>query len=270
MYTVEINMKTNEILGPLVSVITPVYNAEAFIGETLDSIINQTHSNFEILCVDDLSTDKSKEIIEEYMKRDSRVKYFRLKEKGGASVARNLGLAEAKGEFIAFLDADDTWYPNKLTSQIEFMNLNSYDFTYTDYDYLLEDGKISETYIVGPKKLTYKNILKGNCIGCLTVMYRKSAIGLIQIPRIDKRNDYALWLKALSNTNAGYRLPKILSSYRYVPGSLSNQGSKLSLLKYHFQLFTIVEDFGVMKSSIYTIFNVFTYFKNNRKLVRFK
>lgn len=240
----------------LVSIVTPVYNSESFISKTIESVLNQTYQNFEMICVDDHSVDRSAEIIKQYSDKDQRIRYLLLPEKGGASLARNLAIKEAKGNFIAFLDADDLWYSTKLEKQVRFMIDNSYDFTYTYYDFMDEAGNISDSFKFSPASLDYKNLLRSNPIGCLTVMYNADKIKNIQIPRIDKRNDYALWLKILRGTT-GYCLDEILSSYRIVSNSLSRNSSKFKLVKYHYKLFYEFEDMGMFKAMYYTAMNVF-------------
>lgn len=245
--------------SPMVSIITPVYNSESFITETIKSIQAQTFDDFEILCIDDQSTDRSAEIIQDFKVFDDRIKYYSLPEKGGASIARNLGIREAKGMYIAFLDADDTWYPEKLEKQIKFMVNNDFDFTYTDYDIIRNKSDISNNIRVSPDSISYKELLIQNPIGCLTVMYNSSKIGLIQIPRIDKRNDYALWLQVLKKVDNGFRIPEVLSSYRISDNSLSNSGAKFKLFMYHYKLFNEVEDFGRLKSVFLSFRNALYY-----------
>lgn len=246
-------MNTNNIK---ISIITPVYNSEKFIGATIESVLAQTHSNFEMLCVDDISSDNSEKIIKEYALQDTRIRYIRLNEKGGASIARNAALENAKGDYVAFLDADDTWYPNKLESQLNFMLENSFSFTYTKFDHVNELNEQINIRRKTKSKVSYSSLLYRNNIGCLTVMYNRNKVGLLSIPRIDKRNDYALWLQALKKLDYAYELPEILSSYRVVSGSLSNSGSKISLAKYHYILFKDIEGFNIFKSTYYSFCNI--------------
>lgn len=126
----------------LVSIITPSYNSAKFIGKTIDSVISQTYKNWEMIIIDDCSTDSSAEFIKTYEEKDSRIKLVQLKENSGAAVARNIGIQLAQGRFIAFLDSDDSWLPEKLERQIDFMLFNDYSFTYTSYLKVDEGGKV--------------------------------------------------------------------------------------------------------------------------------
>ena len=248
----------------LVTIVTPVFNSSKFLHETIDSVLNQTHSNFEMICVDDISTDSSVQIINEYSSIDSRIKLIQLHTKGGASIARNSAIKQASGKYIAFLDADDIWHPEKLEKQIKFMKENLYSFTYTNFS-MIDDKSNILGYAQSEEIVNYKSLLKRNSIGCLTVMYNKEDVGLVQIERIDKRNDYALWLNILKKVSYGYCLTETLSSYRISENSLSNKSHKLNLLKYHFYLFNRVEGFGVIKSLYYTVINGWNYLNKTRR-----
>lgn len=249
----------------LVSIIVPMYNAEKYIKETLDSILAQDYQNFEVLCVDDLSDDNTKEIVFKYVNKDSRFKYYSLKEKGGASTARNLAIKKASGKYIAFLDADDVWRKDKLTRQIKFMKENNYSFTYTYFGFIDETSSIKTEYRTSPQRITYSSLLFGNTIGCLTVIYDAETVGLVQIPRIDKRNDYALWLSILKKGVNGYLFPEILSYYRVTNMSLSKKDGKLDLIKYHLFLHRNIEGHGWIKAWFYTISNMLNTFVINLK-----
>lgn len=237
----------------LVTVITPMYNSEKTIGKTIDSILNQSYKNIELLIIDDLSTDKSVDLVKKYIEKDVRVRLLKLEVKGGASMARNLGIKNANGDFIAFLDSDDTWYTEKLEKQIKFMQDNDFAFTYTNYD-VIKDGEYSHTSKI-VDKYTYKELLKVNRIGCLTVVYDRRKIKNLEIPKLDKRNDYALWLKALRSGHDAYLLDETLSTYYESDKSLSRSSGKLNLLKYHYQLFTKVLGYGSFISLILTCRN---------------
>ncbi len=252
----------------LVSIIVPMYNADKFIKETLDSILNQTYSNFEVLCVDDISTDSGPEIVQSYTEKDSRINFYQLDKKGGASEARNLALREAKGRYIAFLDADDTWEPKKLEKQLSYMKENNYSFTYTYFGLVDEYSNIMDQYRISPKKITYKSLLYGNTIGCLTVVYDAKEIGLIQIPRIDKRNDFALWLEILKKGHKGNLLPEVLSYYRTSEQSLSKKDGKLNLIKYHIDLHRRLQGFSYLKALYYTSFNIKNTFTISKKYTK--
>ncbi|MCH1968436.1 glycosyltransferase family 2 protein [Romboutsia hominis] len=145
---------------PLVSIITPVYNAERFLGDTIKSIQNQTYKNWELVLVDDCSKDKSSDMIKEFQANDDRIRYIKLEKNSGASVSRNTGIKNAKGRFIAFVDSDDIWQPEKLKIQIEYMLENKLGFTFTSYRYMKEDGRLTKKVAKAPKKINYKGLLK--------------------------------------------------------------------------------------------------------------
>lgn len=239
----------------LVSIIMPCYNSGKYIGESIKSVQAQTYTNWELLIVDDLSNDDTIDVIRNYQKKDARIKVFMLKQKGGASIARNLAIQNANGRYIAFLDSDDLWDREKLSKQIKFMKKNKYAFTYTNYKIMTNNNVIK--YTKSPSIVSYESMLKRNWIGCLTVIYDKKKCGLVQIPKIDKRNDYALWLKILQKIKYGYLLDEYLAVYRVNNGI--SQGSKFKLVKYHYYLFKRVMGFTKIKSLYYTLYNIFNY-----------
>ena len=248
----------------LVSIITPVYNSQAYLHDTIQCVLNQTYENWELLMVDDISSDRSVEIMAEYAAKDPRISYEVLSSKGGASIARNTALAKAKGRYIAFLDADDLWKPDKLAKQVKFMQEHDYAFTFHPYRYIDTQGKETGMKRLAPNKITYWTMLRGCEIGCLSVMYDVEKVGLVQIPRIDKRNDDAMWITALKTCKEGYALQEELAYYRVGGASLSS-GSKMKLLKYHYRLYRDVAKFGVIRSLFFTGCNILTYFYVKKK-----
>ena len=260
------------ILKPLVSIVTPVYNGEKTIGKTIESVLNQTFNDFEMIIVDDVSTDNTKKVVDKYIKNDKRIKYYVLPEKGGASAARNLAIDKAKGRYIAFLDGDDLWYPAKLEKQIKFMQDNDYSFTYTDYEYIDGNDKKLNLMRKCPNKITYHRMLFGDSIGCLTVIYDSQKVGKVVIPELKKRNDYALWCIVLKKIRYGYKYDEVLALYRKGSEyeSLSS-GSKFKLLKYHYKVHHEINKLNCVKSLFYTMTNGFNYLYNriirDRKVV---
>ena len=218
----------------LISIVTPVHNSENFLRECLDSVASQTYNNWEHILVNDCSTDSSAAIISSYMKQDPRIKYISLTENSGAGIARNKAIAYAKGNYIAFLDSDDMWYPQKLKRQLAFMRENNYYFSFTSYDKVDEDGHKFGHEVGVKKQITYKKALYKNPIGCLTVMYSIDFFGKQYMPAIRKRQDYALWLRLLKKSNA-YGLQECLSIYRVRDNSISS--NKLGLLKYEWKIY---------------------------------
>lgn len=246
---------------PLVSIITPTYNCSNYIKDTIESVLNQTYQNWEMIVVDDLSRDDTLDIVRIYAKQDARIRVFSLKEKGGASIARNFAINKANGMYIAFLDGDDLWLPEKLEKQICFMNKYNYVFTYTNY-YIMQSKFVDNKKRLlpiqkCPQKVAYKEMLKRNYIGCLTVMFDAEKVGKINIPRLDKRNDYALWLKILQKGFEAHLLDESLAIYRNHQGL--SHGSKFKLLKYHYQVFKKVLGYHRIKALFFTARNLFYY-----------
>lgn len=237
-----------------VSVITPVYNAEEFLKETIDSVLNQTYTSFEYLLIDDCSTDSSAEIIKKNSKRDSRVKYIKLAENSGAAVARNTGLEKANGRFIAFIDSDDKWYPGKLEKQLSFMINDRKAFTYTKYERISEDeGEVFGTPDF-PKRLDYTGLLKNTAIACSTVVIDRQVIGDFRMPLVRKGQDTATWLEILREHDYAYLVDEVLNQYRAREGSLSS--NKLDALKRTWNTYRNIEKLPLHKAIYYFTFYV--------------
>lgn len=231
----------------LISIITPLYNSEEFLKETIDCIINQTYENWELLMVDDCSTDNSAKIAKEYEAKDKRIKYFKLKENSGAAVARNTALEKSKGRFIAYLDADDTWKPEKLEKQIKFMLENKCGFSCTDYEKIDENGK-SLKVIKIPEKVNYNLYLRNTIIQTVGVMVDTKITGkdVLVMPNIRRRQDAATWCQILKAGHDCYEVPEVLSNYRVVKGSLSS--NKFKAIKGTWTLYRDIEKLPLWKS----------------------
>ena len=236
----------------LVSIIMPSYNTGRFIAETINSVLAQTYSNWELIIVDDCSTDNTDEVVATFC--DDRIRYIKNEKNSGAAVSRNRALREAKGKWIAFLDSDDLWLPEKLEKQIAFMTEKGYSFSYTRYSEIDEESKPLGVTVSGPKKITKNGMYRYCWMGCLTVMYDVEAVGLIQIADIRKNNDYAMWLKACKKADC-YLLDEDLARYRKRSGSISNHGY-LKLIKWHYRLFREAEERNLVVSCILTSRNV--------------
>ena len=234
----------------LVSIITPVYNSEKYLADNISSVLAQTYKNWELILVDDCSSDTSEVICESFEKNDTRIKYHRLDINSGAGIARNKAIEMANGNFIAFLDSDDTWYPEKLEKQLNFMKENDYHFTFTDYNMVDEAGNTLNKLVKCKPIVNYNKALFKNPIGCLTVIYSVDFFGKQYMPSIRKRQDFALWLNLLKRTN-GYGLNECLSSYRFGNNSIS--ANKLDLLKYEWKIYRDVEGLSLFKSIFYTV-----------------
>jgi len=216
----------------LVSIIMPSYNTARYISDSIKSVQAQTHTNWELLIVDDCSTDDSVAVIRSFA--DPRIILLQNEKNSGAAISRNYALREARGKWIAFLDSDDTWSPEKLEKQIGFMKDNGYAFTFTDYRICL-DGQWLPYICTGPVVVNKRRMYDYCYFSTITVMYDRERIGLIQIADLRKNNDYAMWLQAIEKSNA-YRLPECLSVYNKHDGSISS-GSKVKLIKWHYLLF---------------------------------
>lgn len=238
----------------LVSVIMPNYNGERFLADAIQSVLDQTYSNFELLVIDDGSKDRSVEIIEAFAARDKRVRLLKTtfpKVAPGPGAARNTGIQEARGRYIAFLDSDDTWLTEKLSEQIEFMQAHGHPFSYTWYDVIAEDGTKVGTRTPNAPSLTYNLLLRDCVIGCLTAVYDAELLGKQYIDlRPDERfGDGTLWLKILKQTPRAFCLPKILARYRLVAGSIS--ANKLAAAKNYWLLLLRGERLGLARSIYY-------------------
>ena len=238
----------------LVSIITPNYNCEKFIVETIESVINQTYKKWEMIIVDDCSTDNSITIARNYEKKDDRIKVIKNERNMGAALSRNKAIEIAKGEYIAFLDSDDVWLENKLETQIKFMKDNNSDFSYTNYLLITEDGKSlrKETRVI--EKLNYEKYLFHCFTGCLTVCYNQKEIGKIFGPNIKNNNDYGLFLEIIKKANNAMGIRDLLAKYRIRINSLSR--FKLHKLKPYVILMRKYNNLSILKTFFYLITNI--------------
>lgn len=243
-------------MGPLVSIITPVYNSEKYIGETIKSVLLQTYTKWEMLIVDDGSTDNTEKVIQGF--NDSRITYYKLEENSGAAIARNYALEKAKGRFIAFLDADDMWKNNKLEKQLFFMQNNNIGFSFTGYEIIREK---SNKVVSVPLKLNYNQFMKNTVIGTLTVMLDKSIIGEVRLVNVKKDHDSMTWAKLLREGNIAYGLNESLANYRKVAGSISND--KFKAAKTHWNNCRKLEKLPIYKCLYYFIFYCLNAFKKH-------
>lgn len=244
---------------PLVSIITPVYNAERFLSETIKSVQEQTYKNWELLLVDDCSKDNSAKIIKEFKKNDDRIKHIKLEKNSGASISRNIGIKNAKGRFIAFVDSDDLWEPEKLEIQINYMLEKKLGFTFTSYRYMKENGVKTNKVAKAPLKINYNGLLKNTIIGCSTVVIDKDIIGEFEMPLVKRGQDTATWLKILRNEKYGYGIQKDLVNYRLVGDSLSS--NKIKALKRTWNTYRNVEKLNIFKCSYVFCFYIYNAIK---------
>lgn len=238
----------------LVSIITPAYNAAAYIAETIESVLVQTHTNWEMLIVNDCSKDNTAEIVQSYAAKDKRIKLINLKQNSGAAAARNTAIKNTKGRYIAFLDSDDLWKKEKLQKQIEFMQQNGYAFTCTSYEHFKETKENIQHQVQIPKSLNYNQALKGNQIGCLTVMLDRKQIQNIHFTT-QKHEDYILWLNILKHGITAYGIQESLALYR-TGNSKSISGNKMQSALWTWKVYRESQRLSVVKSMYYMWFYV--------------
>lgn len=232
----------------LVSIIMPCYNSEKFIAQTIRSVQSQTHTHWELLIVDDCSTDATKQIVTDFIEEDPRVTFHQLRKNSGAGVARNQAVEMAAGKYIAFLDADDLWMPQKLEKQLAFMQTNDLPFTFSFYDCIDEDGNPLAKRIEAPKTIRYFQLFFCNFVGNLTGIYDVDYFGKIPISGIRKRQDWMVWLTVLRKIRKAKPVPESLAYYRVRRDSIS--ASKFSLLQHNFAVYRLFHKFGVFTSLV--------------------
>lgn len=247
---------------PLVSVITPTYNAAKFIRNTIDSVKQQTYPHWELLLIDDCSTDETVQIIQEELK-DSRIHLITLTHNGGAAVARNTGITAAKGRYIAFLDSDDLWLPQKLEKQVQFMQEKDIAFSFSRYGIIREDGTDTQFVVKIPSQIDYRGLLKNTIIGCLTVMLDTEKLGLVQMPNIRTRQDTAMWLQILKRGYVAYGMQEELSKYRKVGGSISS--NKWKAAQKTWKLYREIERLSLVRAGWCFLHYAWNAFKKNAK-----
>lgn len=244
-------MKDNNIATDfgLVSIIMPNYNCAKYLPETISSVLNQTYQNWELIFVDDCSTDNSLEIIRSF--NDDRIRIFVNEKNSGAALSRNKALREAKGRWISFLDSDDLWSEDKLSIQLAFMKENNFSFSFTHYYFDRNDGELRE---FSPQKdyYRYNDILKHCYIACPTVVYDASVLGKIEMPvEAVKREDYGCWLSILKQGVNANCLHKCLTTVKIHTGSVSY--NKIKMVKWQWNVYRKVENLSLIKSFYYMI-----------------
>lgn len=232
----------------LVSIIIPVYNASRFLEETINSIQEQTYSNWEAIFIDDCSSDNSYDIIKQYQKNDKRIKVIKNKINNGVAISRNNGIDYAKGEYLCFLDADDKWHPKKLEKQINFMQELNCEFSFTGYQFANEKCNPNGKIVSVPNKINYKQALKNTTIWTSTVMFDMNKLSKedIHMTNIKRGQDTATWWKVLKKIQYAYGLNEVLSYYRRTNNSLS--ANKLTALKRTWNLYRNVEHLNILSS----------------------
>lgn len=239
---------------PLVSVITPMYNGEKYLTEMIDSVINQTYSNWELVIVDDYSTDNSCKIVEEYVKQDSRIRLIKQKKNAGPAEARRVSIKNAKGKYIAFLDCDDIWMPEKLEKQIGYMESNGVTVTCTSYHIGSEDCKVIHKEFIVPKLINYKMLLKQNYLSCDTVVINKEAVREISIESYKKHEDYITWLRLIKQVNEVHGIRDSLAVYRMRNNSRSS--GKVDSAFQIWKVYKEKEKLNSISATIYTLYYI--------------
>ena len=245
-----------QYIDDLVSIITPAYNAAAYIAETIESVLAQTYTNWEMLIVNDCSKDNTAEIVQSYAEKDKRIKLINLKQNSGAAIARNTAIQNAKGRYIAFLDSDDLWKKEKLQKQIEFMQKNGYAFTFHNF-IMFNDGMKKENgkLIKVARQTNYKTLLKGNNTGgCLAVCIDRSIVKNVSMPN-QRHEDYICWLNILKEYKInGYGINEVLGYYRV--GKVSVSSNKFKSAIWTWNVYRKSQRFSILKSMYYMCFYV--------------
>lgn len=251
------------MIDGLVSIIMPSWNTGRFIAESIQSVIDQTYGNWELIIVDDCSTDNTDEVVSSFA--DPRIKYFKNENNSGAALTRNRAMREASGEFIAFLDSDDLWTSDKLEKQIGFMVSNGYDLTYTEYEKIDEEGNELNIYVSGPEIVNKRKMYHYDYIGQLTMVYSAKTFGLIQIEDIKKNNDYAIRLKLYKKPNtSAFLLKENLAKYRVRKVSISHDKFRRKF-KSHYDLFHVCDGKPVLIAIWHACWNMWYGFWKKRR-----
>jgi teichuronic acid biosynthesis glycosyltransferase TuaG len=245
----------------MVSIITSLYNNEKFIACAIQSVLNQSFTDWEMIIVDDASDDNGAIIVDRFLQSDHRINLIQLEKNAGAAVARNEGLERAKGKYIAFLDADDLWEPQKLRLQLEFMGKNGYAFTYTNYGIIDKSDHVLKKRFNMPLRLSYTDLLKNTAIGCSTVMIDRSKVGDFRMPLKRAGQDTATWLRLLSKGITAHGIDETLVWYRKSVGSISN--NKVKALKRTWETYRKFEHIRLDKAIYYFSFYIFNAIKRS-------
>lgn len=234
---------------PLVSIITPTFNSEAFISETIESVQGQTYSNWEHIIVDDGSTDGTWDLLQNLAANDSRIKVFSLNTNSGSAVARNKAIDEAQGNYMTFIDSDDIWFPDFIESSIKMITSSGIPFVYSSYRRSNEKLEFIYTDFIVPEKVSYIDILKTNSISCLTAFIDIEKLGKKKMPLVRKRQDMGLWLRYLKEIDFAKGIIEPKAIYRIRKDSLSR--NKMGLLRSQWDFYRKVEKLNMLKSAYY-------------------
>lgn len=230
---------------PLVSIVVPVYNAEKFLKDTINCVVNQTYNNWELLLINDCSKDNSKKVAKPFL--SDKIKWIEMDKNGGAALARNKGIKESKGKYICFLDADDLWHKEKIEKQVKFMKDKDCAFSFTGYEFADENGIPNGKKVFIPEKINYRKALKNTTICTITVMFDMSKLKkeYIYMPNV-RSEDTATWWKVLKKIDYAYGLNEILSYYRR--GIQSSSSNKFKAIKQTWNLYRNIEKLSLIYS----------------------
>lgn len=224
-----------------------MYNSEVYISETINSVINQGYKHWELLLIDDNSKDNTINIIQPFLEKFSKIKLLKNASNSGAAISRNKGIKAAKGEYIAFLDADDLWKPNKLEVQLAFMKKEACDVCFSSYELINEGGLPLNKKVKALTVLSHDKLLKSNYIGNLTGVYNVKSLGVLSTPNLRKRQDWLLWLSAIQKSNKPAKgIQESLAYYRVRKDSISS--NKFNLLKYNYWVYKKGLEYSTLKS----------------------
>jgi glycosyltransferase involved in cell wall biosynthesis len=238
-------------MNALVSIITPSYNSAKFIAETIQSVQNQTHQNWEMIIVDDASSDETENIVLSIIQNDSRIQFHKLSQNSGPAVARNTAIEKASGDFMTFIDADDIWFPTFIENNIKTIQETAIPFVFSSYKRSNEQLEFVYSDFIVPHKVSYSDILKSNSISCLTAFVDIKKLGKKYMPLIRKRQDMGLWLNYLKVISFAYGIQETQAIYRIRENSLSRK--KSDLIKYQWQFYTEVEKLNIFQSAYYML-----------------
>jgi hypothetical protein len=251
-----------EYYNKMVSIITPVYNCERFIEDAIISVQKQSYKNWEILIVDDASTDCSSDIVKSLMEKDSRIKYYKFEKNLGPAKARNEAIRKASGQYIAFLDSDDTWVPEKLEKQIYFMESKNSTMSFTSYSFYTENKIPLKKKAFAPAVITYKELIKYNWIGTSTLIYNAEVLGKHFMPNIRNRQDWGLWLVLIKIAGYANFINEPLARYTVRKNSISSK--KLRLISFHWNIYRKCEKFSFLKSVLFLFINIIFHLINKK------
>ncbi|PTN38079.1 glycosyltransferase family 2 protein [Desulfonatronum sp. SC1] len=234
----------------LISIITPTFNSAAFMAQTAASVRSQTHQDWEWLITDDFSQDGTWAKLQALCASDNRIKAVRNDANKGPAFSRNCSMDRAKGQYFAFLDADDVWLPSKLEAHLDFMTSGNIPFSFTAFEIIDQHGQSTGKIVDGKSQIpfNYKDMLRKKAtMGCSTVMIERSLISESRMPELRTGQDYAFWLALLRTGVPATCLPIALTKYRIVPGSISR--NKIGKARRQWQIYRELEKLGFLESA---------------------